>query len=164
MKMRGVASSFSAHAAHLVVLMLVVLALRASAEGAAPVVVLTAPGAPRLLLAGVAVPIPFSLRAAGIECEAGADDCLLVEAVLDPADCARGQPAAKVGGKAQTSRCKNGDGVDVSRDQDCGVLKRTLTAGDGVSPPPGAQVTALYTYPELLRLKVLKWDWSPSQS
>jgi hypothetical protein len=30
MKMRGVASSFSAHAAHLVVLMLVVLALRAA--------------------------------------------------------------------------------------------------------------------------------------
>ena len=139
------------------VLLLVVLALRVSAEGAAPVVVLTAPGAPRLLLAGVAVPIPFSLRAAGIECEAGADDCLLVEAVLDPADCARGQPDAKAGEKAQRPRCKNGDGVDVSRAQDCGVLKRTLAAGDGVSPPPGAQVTALYTYHELPRFKVLKW-------
>lgn len=142
-------------------LLLAVLALRASAEGAAPVVVLTAPDAPRLLLAGVAVPIPFSLRAAGIECGAGADDCLLVEAVLNPAYCARGQPDAKAGGKAQTPGCKNGDGVDVSRDHDCGVLKRTLAAGDGVSPPPGAQVTALYAYAELPRFKVLKLGLVP---
>lgn len=129
------------------VLLLVVLALRASAEGTEPVVVLIAPDAPSLLLAGISVPIPFSLRAAGIECGAGTHDCLLVEAVLDPADCARVQPYAKASGEAQTPRCKNGDGVDVSRDQDCGVLKRTLAAGDGVSPLPGAQVTVLLKIP-----------------
>jgi len=129
-------------------LALAVLALAARAAlaaSAAPTVVLTAPAAPRVLLAGVAVPIPFSLLAAGIECDAGTSDCLLVEVVLSRAECAGEPPAAGAGNEvAQTPRCEHGDGVDVSRNHDCGVLRHTLAEGDGATPPPGARVTAHY--------------------
>ena len=107
--------------------------------------------APRMLLGGVAVPIPFSLLAAGIECNATehiGQDCLLVEAVLDHPDCPREvQLAVSSGTIRGTKICGHGvpDSVDVSTNQDCGVLKQTLRNGTGTTPLPGAIVTAHYT-------------------
>ena len=114
----------------------------------APAVRLTADLAPRLLLAGVAVPVPFSLLAAGIRCAdddndggAGHGDCLLVEAVLGGAACAHLHAA-----DAAAHSCGEGSAArnDLSTVQDCGVLKETLVAGRGDVPGRGARVTAHY--------------------
>ena len=97
---------------------------------------------PRLLLAGVEVPVPFGLRAAGIECGTGledANDCLLVEAVLDHPTCPREQMVSTA------KACDKGESRDVSIAKDCGVLKHTIKMGTGGPPPIGAKVTAHYT-------------------
>jgi FK506-binding protein 4/5 len=122
-------------------------------SSSAAIVRLASSSPPKLLLAGVAVPVPFSLIAVGIECsdDEEADDCLLVEAVLYHTDC----PLLKSESALSSPKtCGKGvqdlagtplTGYDVSHRQDCGVIKQTLKSGTGASPPKGASVTAHYT-------------------